>query len=934
LSAPSDVKENGRPVQGVEGDVERLRIARDAAIQAAQAAMRDTTRLTRLLTILSEPAPLPILLDRVLSALSELFLADVVVLLDPDGTGSYVPLAAIGLPEDLIEEPMSDAEDGYAVSVMRTRLPVLTSAADSDPKIDSQFIELGIETAVWVPVLGANAARGVLILARCNPAPFANSDVDLLTAMGGRIGMALDQAQRGAQLERLARSGRSIGMHLDEEAVCFEAARILPEMLNADATALFMLDEGGVLRRTAHSGLSPEWNETWRSLAKCLLALPAPACIRTFATSNLPTAFEGFGLEPPQACPVRSLVAIPIQRELLTQGFLFAMRFSSTSFTPDALQVAELYAAQVSAALENARLYRAAREELSVRVRAEQALRASDERYRALIRSVSDVITILNVDGLILYSSPAAMKAWGCAAEAIEGESLFDRVHKEDAQAVRELFSLALSNPKAVFNGEARLLQGDASWRNFEVILVNLLEEPAVGGIVATHHDVTERKTFERKLTKLAFRDPLTGLANRAFFRDRLRQALIRSGSEGLSVGVVFFDLDNFKIVNDSLGHAWGDKVLCTVADRLRACMRKDDTAARLGGDEFTLLVERVEGLAQVMPIVHRLNAALHDPIHLGDRDFFIGGSIGIAISAPNEDNADELLRRADIAMYHAKNSGKGCYAVFDELLNAAAIERLEMENDLRRAIEAGEFVIHYQPVVSMESGRIVEVEALVRWVHPRKGLVPPPEFIPVAEETRLIIPLGRWVLREACRQIASWRDRDGDLRLSVNLSTRQFRSEELLADIAGALRDNTLMPSALRLEMTESGLIGDPAMAGDKLKALKQLGVRLAIDDFGVGYSSLSHLKHFQVDALKIDRSFVQGVDKDEHNKAIARSIVALASTFGLHVIGEGVETREQAEQLQALGCDLMQGYLFSPPLPSADMESFLEKRLGGRRT
>ena len=923
------------PIPPDNDDISRLRADRDAALQASQAAIRDTTRLTRLLTILSEPAPLECLLDRLISALSELFSSDIVVLLDPAGTGTFVPLAAIGLPEDMIQEPMSSAETGYVAAAMRTRAPVLTTRAGADPNVDRQLRELGVETAVWLPVVGTQAATAVLILARCLPVPFAHADVDLLTAMAYRIGLTLEQAHRSAQLEQIVRTGREIGRHLDKSAVGDAAVRMLPEVLTADAAVLVMNSEEHSLCCVAQVGLDSAWDDSWRRLTEHLLTNSCLADLQPYSSQDLKTAFGHFSLKPPGDCPVRAMLAVPILREKRTQGLLYAMRFSTTSFSSDTIQMAMLFAGQTSAALENARLYQAVSDELAERVRVEQALRASDERFRALIRSVSDVIAILTADGTIRYASPAVEAMLGSSVESLIGRNMLDRVHPEDFETMSSILFRVRERPGSTLTGAVRLCHGQDTWRDFEVILANLLDEPAVGGIVATCHDVTERKTFEQELTKLAFRDTLTGLANRPCFRDRLRHSLVRADAEGRCVAVVFFDLDNFKIVNDSLGHACGDQVLRVVADRVRGCVRRDDTAARLGGDEFTIIVESVTGIDQVMPIVDRLSSSLREPIRLEGRNLFVGGSIGIAISTPNQDSPDDLLRKADLAMYQAKSNGKGCHAVFDVQLNAVAIERLELETDLRRALELKELRIYYQPIVSLYDRRLCGMEALVRWQHPRRGLVLPSAFIPVAEETGLIIGIGQWVLEEACRQARAWQlgyAGEFPLMLSVNLSARQFRHDALVREIKTTLHDSVMAPSSLTLEITESDLMQDPAGTIAKLTALKDIGVKLAIDDFGTGYSSLNYLKQFPVDILKIDRSFVQGIERDPHDKAIAQSVVALAEAFGLSVIGEGVETEAQSLQLQAIGCSRGQGYLFSRAVPADVFESLLERDRGGR--
>lgn len=910
-------------------DVYRLRVARDAAVQAARAAVRDTTRLTRLLAILSEPSPLECLLDQVLATLSEVFVADIIVLLDPAGTGTFLPLAAVGIPEDLLEQPLSDAEINDVASVMRAGTPLLIGEASGDRKTDSQLRELGAEEEVWLPVIGRHAARGVLILARCRPTPFVHSDVDLLTAMTYRLGLALEEAQRNIQMEQIVRIGREIGRYLDESAISDEAVRRLPAVVRADAAALVLDSPDGAFRCVAQCGLGPTWTVTCSRLTEYLLTKRLIA-VEPYHTIDLHAAADHLSLELSPACPVRALLAVPLHREDQIRGLLYAMRFSAASFNPDTLQIAALYASQIAASLENARLYRSVNDELAERVRAEQALRASHERFRALIHSVSDVITILSADGAICYASPAAEAIWGCPTEALFGRNVLDRVHPEDLDAMRNLLSEAGARFNVTLTGTARLRQGLNTWRDFEVILVNLLDEPAVAGIVATYHDVTERNCYERELTQLAFRDPLTGLANRAYFRDRLRHGLTHADAEERSVAVIFFDLDNFKIVNDSLGHASGDQVLRVIADRVRGCLRRDDTAARLGGDEFTILVEGVSSVDQVMPMAHRLIGELRDPIRLEGRDFFVGGSMGIAVSIPNQDSADELLRKADLAMYHAKSNGKGCFAVFDDQLNAAAMERIDLETDLRRAIERRELQVYYQPIVSLDDGRIREVEALVRWRHPLRGLIAAAGIIPVAEETGLIIELGQWVLEEACQQVRAWQLRypcDPPLSLSVNLSAQQFRHAALANEMNAALRASALEPGSLTLEITESVLIRDPAGAVAKLKALKDAGVRLAIDDFGVGYSSLNCLKQFPVDTLKIDCSFVRGIEQNPSDRAVAQSIVALATAFHLGVIGEGIETQEQVAQLQTLGCNRGQGYFFSPPLPTEAFTALLRE-------
>jgi diguanylate cyclase (GGDEF)-like protein/PAS domain S-box-containing protein len=913
-----------------------LRAARDAALHAAHTAVRDTTRLTRLLTILNETAALDQLLDRALAALSELFAADVVVLLDPSSSGSYAPLAAIGLPEDSIEQAFQDSSDGYVAKVMIERSPLLIDQVQEDQKVETQLRDLGIETSVWIPVIGSQDARGVLILARCWNSPFVSADVALLSAMAYRIGLALEQAQHGSQLEQVARSSREIGRHLDEQVVWNKTVNMFPNVVGADAAVLILDNPDGAPYCAAQSILDPDWADVWIRLTECLLTDAFLDRHGPYSISDLYLTGSNLSFELPPGFPVRALLAVPIQREEQTQGWLYAARFSSTSFSQDTLQIAMLYAGQTAAALENARLYHAVRDELAERMRAEQALRASDERFRALIRSVKDVIAILAADGTIRYASPAVEQMWGCKVETLLGQSVFSRVHEEDIKGLRELISVLREQPGTTLTRLVRQRHGENTWRDFEVIFINLLQEPAVGGIVATYHDVTERKTYEQELTRLAFRDPLTGLANRAYFKDRLGHAITRADAEERSIAVVFIDLDNFKIVNDSLGHAVGDMVLRVVAERIRSCLRKEDTAARLGGDEFTILVEWISGIEQVKSIANRLIDSLREPIRLDDRELFVGGSIGIAISIPKQDSAEELLRKADLAMYDAKNKGKGCFAIFDTQLNAAAMKRFDLESELRLALDRNEFRVYYQPIVTLANKKICGVEAQVRWQHPQRGLLSPEEFISVAEESGLIIELGSWVIEEACQQVSAWNERfpgESALVLSVNLSARQFRNDELVGDILAALEKSGLPSYTLMLEITESSLINNTEAMISKLQELKKIGIKLAIDDFGTGYSSLGYLKRLPVDMLKLDRPFIQGINQDPRDKAITNSVLALAEAFGLVVTGEGVETEEQAAQLRLLGCQCGQGFLFSSPLQADDFEIILVKNWQERR-
>jgi len=438
-------------------------------------------------------------------------------------------------------------------------------------------------------------------------------------------------------------------------------------------------------------------------------------------------------------------------------------------------------------------------------------------------------------------------------------------------------------------------------------------------GRVWSFRDVTERKTAERRLVHDAFHDALTNLPNRALFSDLLGRSIGRARRrEDYRFAVLFLDMDRFKIVNDSLGHIIGDQLLVAVARRLEGCVRPGDTVARLGGDEFTILVDDIAEVSDATRVADRILRELQRPFNLSGQEVFTSTSIGLALSETGYERADDLLRDADLAMYRAKALGKARYEVFDTAMHARAVGLLQLETDLRRALDRDEFKVHYQPIIHLQSGRIVGFEALVRWQHPQRGLVMPDDFIPVAEETGLIVPIGREVLREACRQLHEWRHGFPNLTLSVsvNLSGKQFRQPDLVEQIERVLDAWQIPPASLRLEITESIIIDNTEAAIETLSRLRAIGVRLDLDDFGTGYSSLSYLHRFEMDAIKIDRTFISAVGDRGENSAIVRTIVNLARNLELDVIAEGVETPEQVAILRALDCELVQGHRFAPAM------------------
>ena len=421
------------------------------------------------------------------------------------------------------------------------------------------------------------------------------------------------------------------------------------------------------------------------------------------------------------------------------------------------------------------------------------------------------------------------------------------------------------------------------------------------------------------QLTRQAFRDPLTNLPNRALFMDRLTHGLTRAQRRHEHLAVLFLDLDRFKVVNDTLGHSVGDQLLVEVSRRLTSALRPGDTVARLGGDEFGILLEDVADAETAETVALRVEESLGKPYPFEGREVFVTASIGIALSSAKLGLPEEILRDADLAMYHAKAKGKARHEVFDGSMSAPALDRMDLEMDLRSAISRHEFRLHYQPILRLDTGKITEVEALIRWQHEKRGLLQPDEFIGLTEETGLIVPIGQWVLSEACKQARLWQveyPTTPPLVMSVNLSAKQFQNPKLVEEITQALDESGLAASCLKLEITESTVMQDAPVTLTKLNELKELGVRLAIDDFGTGYSSLGYLKRFPVDTLKIDRSFVKGLSPDGGDNAIVRAVVTVAKSLNMDVTAEGVETEGQLAELKALGCDRGQGFLFARPV------------------
>jgi diguanylate cyclase (GGDEF)-like protein/PAS domain S-box-containing protein len=548
-------------------------------------------------------------------------------------------------------------------------------------------------------------------------------------------------------------------------------------------------------------------------------------------------------------------------------------------------------------------------------------LAASEARFRSLVQQGGDVTLIVTPEGQVTYASPSVAGLAGLSTAEVEGRPFAALVHPDEAASLGRFLKAAEEGHPVT--AEWRLRRG-AEWVWTENDAVDLRHEPAIDGLVIRARDISDRRSLEARLTHQAYHDSLTRLANRSLFLNRVAHAIARWPRDRKPAAVLFLDLDGFKKVNDSLGHAAGDELLVACAARLASCIRPGDTIARLGGDEFAVLLEGIVGIGDAEVIAERIAKAVADSFTIQGREVFVGVSAGIAEISGGL-TPDEVLRNADLAMYYAKSGSKGRHAVYQPAMHAELVEWLELEADLRLSVGGDQITVEYQPIVHLLDGRLYGAEALVRWTHPVRGHIPTTRFVAMAEETGLIVPLGRRVLLEACTQAATWRrgaSRASELRLSVNLSGRHFEEPSLVSDVAQVLSDSALAPGALTLEITESVLMRRSEETLATLRELKALGVKLAIDDFGVGYSSLGYLQQFPIDVLKIDRTFVDSVAVAGRDPVLARAIIALGNTLGMETIAEGIERLEQRDGLRALGCALGQGYFFSRAVPPAEFE------------
>lgn len=563
--------------------------------------------------------------------------------------------------------------------------------------------------------------------------------------------------------------------------------------------------------------------------------------------------------------------------------------------------------------------------------RKERALRLTERHLATVLETSSDAIISVDEDQHIRHFNRGAAVIFGYTAEEVAGQPLDVLLPEHVREAYRQYIrsfaaepgSMRMMADRAEITGRRK--DGSEFPARASISKINTADGILFNVIL---RDVTERKHFEFQLTYLATHDDLTGLPNRNLLQDRLEQSLVHARRSGRMVAVLFFDIDRFKTINDSLGHDAGDQLLCRVAKRLLGCVRESDTVARLGGDEFVIVLADLTRRSDVTLVARKIHDALIQPMVISEQELFVTGSIGISLYPNDGKDLQALLMNADSAMYRAKDQGRNNFQFYTQKMNARALDRLMLESGLRHALVRNEFLLHYQPLVNLHSGNIIGLEALLRWERPGQGLIQPADFIPLAEETGLVVSIGEWVLRTACKQVALWNKTfDADLRIAVNLSAQQFEQRNVVETISRVLRDTGLKPDCLELELTERIVMQNASDSIATLQQLSAMGTKLAIDDFGTGYSCLNYLKRLPIDTIKIDQSFVRDITTDPDVAAIARSIITLSHSMKLDVIAEGVETESQLGFLRNNRCDHMQGYYFSKPLPADKLSRLLEQ-------
>ena len=807
---------------------------------------------------------------------------------------------------------------------MTTRFP-LTADDDENPLLVRSDVtgvggaSSGLASGPTDTVCAARREDDTTFPAHATASPLREATGQLAEAQGvavnipARVGIELARARE--RLLALHEAAVRLAAQTDPVVALETVLHSAGILLGASSATFYRWDAAADLLRCAHNWQVPASDTTpdqrpGEGLAGHAFLLGTPLLVDDYPG-------WAHAMASGRVAGLRAALAVPLTRAGQVLGVIVMRAYAETiRFTPEDARLLTLFADQAAAALENARLHDAARRELAERVRAERALRVSEARYRQMFEGNRAIQLVIDpASGAIADANPAACAFYGHAREALTALTIYD-LNTLGPDAIAAEMAAARAEQRGYFLFRHRCASG--AIRDVEVHS-SPISWHGHRFLFSIIHDITERRALEARLHHQATHDSLTGRPNRAHLLEHLGQALIQAERTGCPCAVLFLDLDRFKHVNDSLGHAAGDALLIAVAARLAEALRAGDLLARLGGDEFVALLTDLADDQEATRIATRLHAALERPFTIEGQDIVATTSVGLVVATGVADPPEELLRFADVALYRAKAAGRSRTATYAPAMGSGAIGHLAHERDLRGALAREELVLHYQPKVDLATGRIAAFEALVRWQHPTRGLVPPGDFIPLAEETGLIVPLGRWTLRAACQQAVTWavsHPATPAPRVAVNLSAREFRDPELVARVAATLGATTLPPERLILEVTESAALEQVEEAIATMRALRALGVRLALDDFGTGHASLAYLQRLPLDTLKLDRSFFTDTPQ---NRAIVGAVAMLAHGLELEVIAEGLETAAQVTWARAAGCDRGQGYFFARPLPTA---------------